>query len=82
MKTKSKKIRLLSSDQPLKCEAKKWILVLIPLKAYILNRSLFDVNYLKGNLKYFPPPRNFENSALTPIELLFGLAFRFIFKNL
>ena len=82
MKTKSKKTRLLSSDQPLKCEAKKWILVLIPLKAYILNRSLFYVIYLKSNLKYFSPPRNFENSALTPIELLFGLAFRFIFKDL
>ena len=40
----------------------------------MLNCSLFYVIYLKGNLKYFSPPRNFENSALTPIELLFGLA--------
>ena len=81
MKTKSKK-NTTSLINPENVKQKKWILVLIPLKAYILNCGLFYVIYLKGNLKYFSPPRNFENSALTPIELLFGLAFRFIFKDL
>ena len=53
-----------------------------PFKSVYIKLQSFYVIYLKGNLKYFSPPRNFENFALTPIELLFGLAFRFIFKDL
>ena len=49
MKTKIKKNTFF--NQALNCEAKKCILVLIPLKTFILNCSLFYVNYLKGNLK-------------------------------